>query len=183
MADVSGLPIDVIVSAAPYRKLSELYRLATISGVRYLAVTGSTTPTGRAFSGQIYDVVIGVGPEILRLSAHAATDGSKCSQLRCRICCSKVIWFSPCVASAEAGHRGDASLTKVEAFDGTSVSDTSASAPAGDPPVLVVGVQVAHLVWTAAAMEKPPQRLTQAMIINDLSRHSRLRIGALAPCA
>jgi hypothetical protein len=69
----------VIVSAAPYRKLSELYRLATMSGVTYLAVTGSTTPARACFLQPDLDVVIGVGPEILRLSAHAATDGSKCS--------------------------------------------------------------------------------------------------------
>jgi hypothetical protein len=34
-----------------------------------------------------------------------------------------------------------------------------------------------------AAAAASQGRLTQAMIINDLSRHSRLRIGALAPCA
>jgi hypothetical protein len=53
MVDVSGLPIDVIVSAAPCKKLSELYPLATLSGVSYLAVTGSTTPARASFSSQI----------------------------------------------------------------------------------------------------------------------------------
>jgi hypothetical protein len=50
----------MIVSAAPCRKLSEVYRLATISGVSYLAVTGSTTPARACLLQPDLDAVIGV---------------------------------------------------------------------------------------------------------------------------